>query len=295
MTARFLRDPMSLAGLAIIILVLFLTMASPLLAPHDPLPVSLPERLQPAGDDYPLGTDPLGRCLLSRLLYGGRMTLQYSLSVLAIILLIGIPVGLAAGYLGGFTDSVLMRVADIVLAFPNLVLALVVTGILGPGLINIMIALALVSWVQYARVVRGMVLSLKEKEFVLAARAAGTSPSGIIWHHLLPNVLPPVAVMATLNLGSLVLSISTLSFLGLGAQPPLPEWGAMINEARNYIVSKPHLMLYPGTAIALTVLGFNLLGDGLRDVLDPQGYTRPRPYGLVRNKEPFFAAEQKNN
>jgi len=294
-TERFLRDPMSLAGLVIIILVFFLTMASPLLAPHDPLPVSLPERLQPAGEDYPLGTDPLGRCLLSRLLFGGRMTLQYSLSVLAIILLIGIPVGLAAGYLGGLLDSILMRVADIVLAFPNLVLALVVTGILGPGLINIMIALALVSWVQYARVVRGMVLSLKEKEFVLAARAAGTPPAGIIWQHLLPNVLPPVAVMATLNLGILVLSISTLSFLGLGAQPPLPEWGAMINEARNYIVSEPHLMLYPGTAIAVTVLGFNLLGDGLRDVLDPQGYTRLRAYGLGRSKQPAFAVGQKNN
>jgi len=293
LTARFLRDPMSLAGLAVIILIFAVTMGAPLLSPHDPLPVSLPERLQPAGGDYPLGTDPLGRCLLSRLLYGGRMTLQYSLSVLFIILSIGIPVGLLAGYRGGIVDSLLMRVADIVLAFPNLVLALVVTGILGPGLINIMIALALVSWVQYARVVRGMVLSLKQKEFVLSARSVGTAPAGIIWRHLLPNVLPPVAVMATLNLGTLVLSISTLSFLGLGAQPPLPEWGAMINEARNYIVSQPRLMLYPGTAIAVTVLGFNLLGDGLRDVLDPQGFTSPRVYGLGEDKKTAYTAESK--
>ncbi len=293
MTVRFLRDPMSLAGLGVILLVFVLTMAAPLLSPHDPLPVSLAERLQPAGNDYPLGTDPLGRCLLSRLLFGGRMTLQYSLSVLLIIILIGVPAGLAAGYLGGIVDSILMRMADIVLAFPNLILALVVTGVLGPGLINILIALALVSWVQYARVVRGMVLSLKEKEFILAARASGTAPGGIIWHHLLPNVLPPVAVMATLNLGSLVLSISTLSFLGLGAQPPLPEWGAMINEARNYIVTQPQLMLYPGTAIAVTVLGFNLLGDGLRDVFDPQGFTRPRAYGFGKGKQPVFVAGAK--
>ena len=288
MMARFLRDPMSLVGLGVIILVFTLTMAAPLLSPHDPLPVSLPERLQPAGDGYPLGTDPLGRCLLSRLLFGGRMTLQYSLSVLVIIVLIGVPVGLAAGFLGGILDSILMRVADIVLAFPNLILALVVTGVLGPGLLNIMIALALVSWVQYARVVRGMVLSLKEKEFVLAARASGTATEKIIWHHLLPNVLPPVAVMATLNLGNLILAISTLSFLGLGAQPPLPEWGAMINEARNYIVSRPQLMLYPGSAIAVTVLGFNLLGDGLRDILDPQGFTRPRAQGFEKAKQPAF-------
>jgi len=273
--SKILRDPLFLAGLIMILLIFIATMAAPLLAPHDPLPVSLPERLQPAGDDYPLGTDSLGRCLLTRLLYGGRVTLQYSLSVLVIIVLIGVPVGLVAGYLGGLVDGLLMRLADIVLAFPNLILALVVTGILGPGLLNVLIALALVSWVQYARVVRGMVLSLKQKEFVLAARAAGTSPAGIIWDHLLPNVLPPVVVMATLNLGRLVLAISTLSFLGLGAQPPDPEWGAMINEARNYIVSQPQLMLYPGTAIAFTVLGFNLLGDGLRDVLDPQEFSRP--------------------
>ncbi len=275
MRSKILRDPLFLAGLIMILLIFIATMAAPLLAPHDPLPVSLPERLQPAGDDYPLGTDSLGRCLLTRLLYGGRVTLQYSLSVLVIIVLIGVPVGLVAGYLGGLVDGLLMRLADIVLAFPNLILALVVTGILGPGLLNVLIALALVSWVQYARVVRGMVLSLKQKEFVLAARAAGTSPAGIIWDHLLPNVLPPVVVMATLNLGRLVLAISTLSFLGLGAQPPDPEWGAMINEARNYIVSQPQLMLYPGTAIAFTVLGFNLLGDGLRDVLDPQEFSRP--------------------
>ncbi len=284
MTGRLLRDHLSLTGLVIIILIFAVTMAAPVLAPHDPLPVELSERLRSADDQYPLGTDPLGRCLYSRLLYGGRITLQYSLSVLAIILLIGIPTGLLAGYLGGMVDGLLMRVADVVLAFPNLILALVVTGFLGPGLINVMIALAVVSWVQYARVVRGMVLSLKQKEFVLAARSAGTGPLGIIWHHLVPNVLPPVVVMATLNLGGLVLSIATLSFLGLGAQPPVPEWGAMINEARNYMVSTPMLMLLPGTAIALTVLGFNLLGDGLRDVLDPQGFTRPRQQSAGSSK-----------
>ena len=274
MFSVMLKDKMAFAGLIIIALLFFAAIFAPLLAPHDPEPTSLSHRLLAPGGEFPLGTDHLGRCLLSRLLFGARETLKYTLIVQAVVLIIGIPAGLAAGYFGGWADSLLMRIADIILAFPNIILAIAIAGILGPGLFNVMLALAIVSWVAYARVVRGMVLSLKEKEFIMAARTCGTSTGSILTKHLLPNVMPPVMVLATLNMGSLILSISTLSFLGLGAQPPSPEWGAMINDARTFMHSEPRLMLLPGTATAITVLGFNLLGDGIRDILDPRGFTR---------------------
>ncbi len=267
---KLARDPAALFGFVLVFLMIFSALLAPVLAPHDPEPVSLSQRLLPPGGDFPLGTDALGRCLFSRILFGARVTLQYSLAILGVILFIGIPLGLLAGYRGGFLDSVIMRLADIVLAFPNLILALVMVGILGPGLFNVMLALALVSWVGYARVVRGLVLSLKEKEFVSAARVCGTPARALLLRHILPNIIPPVVILATLDLGKLILAISTLSFLGLGAQPPTPEWGAMINEARPFMQTVPRLMVAPGAAIAIAVLGFNLLGDGLRDALDPR-------------------------
>ncbi len=269
------KDPASLLGLLLVGTIFLAALFAPSLALHDPEPVSLGDRLLPPGEGYPLGTDGLGRCLYSRLLFGARVTLQYSLVVLAVTLAIGVPLGLLAGYCGGIVDSVIMRFVDLVLAFPNLVLALVVVGILGPGLLNAMLALALVTWVGYARVVRGMVLSIREKEYIAAARISGSRGPALVLRHFLPNVLPPVAVLATLDLGKLILAISTLSFLGLGAQPPTPEWGTMINDARPFMQTFPHLMVIPGAAIAVTVLGFNLLGDGLRDALDPRGYSGP--------------------
>ncbi len=280
---KLVRDPAALSGLLIIALVLAAAIFAPLLAPHNPEPVSLTERLLPPGADYPLGTDALGRCLYSRVLFGARVTLQYALSILIVILSIGVPAGLLAGYRGGLLDTAVMRMVDTILAFPNLILALVLIGVLGPGLFNVMLALALVSWVGYARVVRGMVLSIKEKEYIAAARVCGTPDLKVVWLHIMPNVLPPLAVLATLDLGKLVLSIATLSFLGLGAQPPTPEWGAMINDARPYLQTVPRLMFVPGIAIALTVLGFNLLGDGLRDILDP------RSSGSVEGEKRHFA------
>lgn len=281
------KDKLALLGLVIILCMVICAVFAPLLAPHDPRPTSLSQRLLPPGGDFPLGTDPLGRCTLSRLLFGARETLKYTLLVQAVVLLIGVPAGMIAGYYGGAADMLLMRLADIILAFPNIILAIAVAGILGPGLFNVMLALAVVSWVGYARVVRGMVLSLKEKEFILAARTCGSATGKILLKHMLPNVMPPVIVLATLNMGSLVLSISTLSFLGLGAQPPSPEWGAMINDARTFIDSEPRLMILPGLATALTVLGFNLLGDGIRDYLDPRGYTRH-----MGRKSPVMAARK---
>lgn len=272
--ARLWQDKLALLGLVIILAVVAVAVFAPYIAPNDPVKVDLAQRLAPPGAQYPLGTDHLGRCLLSRLIYGTRVSLATAALALTAIMLISIPLGTLAGYCGGRVDNAIMRVVDVLLAFPGLILALVIAGTLGPGLLNVMLALSLVWWVGYARVIRGMVLSVKEKEFVLAARACGTCEMGIITRHILPNVLSPVIILATLDMGKLTLAISGLSFLGLGAQPPTPEWGAMLNDGRPYMQVAPQLMVYPGLCIMTVVLAFNLLGDGLRDALDPRGITR---------------------
>lgn len=272
--ARLMQDRLALLGLVIILAVVAVAVFAPYLAPNDPVRVDLTQRLAPPSAQYPLGTDHLGRCLLSRLIYGARVSLTTAALALSAITLISIPLGTLAGYCGGWVDNAIMRVVDVLLAFPGLILALVIAGTLGPGLLNVMLALSLVWWVGYARVIRGMVLAVKEKEFVLAARACGTSELGIIVRHILPNVLSPVIVLATLDMGKLILAISGLSFLGLGAQPPTPEWGAMLNDGRPYMQVAPQLMIYPGLCIMTVVLAFNLLGDGLRDALDPRGTVR---------------------
>ncbi|MGB4504808.1 MAG: nickel ABC transporter permease subunit NikC [Syntrophaceticus sp.] len=268
---RLSKDKLALLGLVIASLIILVGIFAPYLMPNDPVRVSLDQRLAPPSSSYPLGTDHLGRCLLSRLIYGTRVSLSTAAIALSVIMLISIPVGTIAGYMGGWVDNLLMRLVDILLAFPSLILALVIAGMLGPGLINVMLAVSAVGWVGYARVIRGLVLSVKEKEYVMAARACGTPEWAIVIRHILPNVLSPVIVLATLDIGSLVLSISGLSFLGLGAQPPTPEWGSMLNDGRPYMQVAPQLMIYPGVAIMTVVLAFNLLGDGLRDALDPRG------------------------
>lgn len=271
--ARLWQDKMALLGLVIILTVVAVAAFAPYLAPNEPVRVDLTQRLAPPSTQYPLGTDHLGRCLLSRLIYGARVSLSAAALALSAIILISIPLGTLAGYCGGWVDNTIMRIVDVLLAFPGLILALVIAGMLGPGLLNVMLALSLVWWVGYARVIRGMVLAVKEKEFILAARACGTPELGIIVRHILPNVLSPVIVLATLDMGKLILAISGLSFLGLGAQPPTPEWGAMLNDGRPYMQVAPQLMVYPGLCIMTVVLAFNLLGDGLRDALDPRGTT----------------------
>ncbi|MDP3044576.1 MAG: ABC transporter permease subunit [Bacillota bacterium] len=266
-------DRLALLGLGIILTVVAVAFLAPYVA-NDPVKVDLAKRLAPSSALFPLGTDHLGRCILSRLIYGTQVSLPIAGLTLAVIILIGIPIGILSGYCGGRVDNIIMRVVDVLLAFPSLVLALVIAGMLGPGLINVLIALASVWWVEYARFVRAIVLSVKAKEFVLAARASGTSDVGIMTRHILPDVLSPVIVLATLDMGKLILVISGLSFLGLGAQPPAPEWGAMLNDGRPYLQVAPQLMLYPGLAIMTVVLAFNLLGDGLRDALDPRDTVR---------------------
>lgn len=273
--------------------ILVVGLLAPLFSPNDPIKIDLSHRLQPPQleiqfsiknifsqtprlvlGEFPLGTDHLGRCILSRIIHGTQVSLRTSFLVLLIIMTVGIFIGTLSGYIGGKLDNVIVSVIDVLLAFPGLILALAIAGMLGPSITNVMIAIASVAWVGYARIIRGMVVSIKEKEYVLAARSAGTSSPGIILRHILPNVVSPVIVLATLDMGSIILSISGLSFLGLGAQPPMPEWGAMLNDGRPYMQTAPWLMIFPGLAILIAVLSFNLMGDGLRDIFDPRGIRR---------------------
>ncbi len=269
-----LKDRLALVGLIIIVVIVTAGMLAPRLAPHDPLHIDLSLRLEPPGKQFILGSDHLGRCVLSRLLYGTGVSLKTSFLVLGMIMTAGIFFGTLSGYCGGLIDNIIISVIDVLLAFPGLVLALAIAGMLGPSLTNVMIAIAAVHWVGYARIIRGMVISIKEKEYVLAARACGSNSLQIVIRHILPNILSPIIVLATLDMGSIILTISGLSFLGLGAQPPNPEWGAMLNDGRTYMQVAPWLMYFPGLAILVTVMAFNLMGDGLRDLFDPRSLRR---------------------
>lgn len=259
-----------MAGALIVGVMAVAAVAAPWVAPHDPTAVDSRALLAPPSAAHWLGTDNLGRDIFSRLVYGARWSLGAAASAAAAIVLVGITIGVIAGYVGGLVDDVLMRVVDVLLAFPSLVLALAIVGTLGPSLANVMIGMVAIWWVDYARVMRGLTLSMRDREFVTAAQCAGATVPHVIVRHVLPNVIPSVLVLATLELGGLILAISGLSFLGLGAQPPTPEWGTMLNDGRPFFQRAPQLMIYPGLAITLVVVGCNLLGDGLRDVLDPR-------------------------
>lgn len=269
---QLVRDRTALMGLMILAVLGGLALLAPLVAPHDPAAQDVLDRYAAPSLEHPLGTDQLGRDELSRLLYGGRTSLLTSIALGAGILVIGLAVGTVSGFAGGIIDGAVMRVIDVLLAFPNFLLVLVVVGALGPGLVNLSIAFLVAGWVGYARVVRGLVLAAKERPFVEAARALGLRPRRVALGHVLPNVLAPVIVLWTLRTGQLLLALAALSFLGLGVQPPTPEWGAMLNDARDSLAQAPMLMVYPGALITIAALGFNLLGDGLRDVLDPAAH-----------------------
>ncbi|MFB9761053.1 nickel ABC transporter permease subunit NikC [Ectobacillus funiculus] len=260
------KHQITIAVCSFTLIVLFiLTILAPWISPHDPIQVNLALKLKLPSMEYPLGTDYLGRCNLSRLLHGARISLGVAFLIFISSLGIGLLVGTFAGYKGGRIDLVLMRFCEGVMAFPNLVLILGLVGIFGPGMKQVILAMVLVQWVYYARMFRGLVLSLKEQNFIAAARINGSSQWKIIRRHIIPNVLPPIVVMGTLEIGWAIMDISALSFLGLGIQPPTPEWGAMIHEGKSYIRSNPELMIYPGVMIMLVVTTFNVLGEALSD------------------------------
>lgn len=241
------------------------TLLAPWLAPHDPVKVNLLQKLQDPSLEHWLGTDHLGRDNLSRLIYGARVSIGFATVIFLSSLVIGVVVGSVAGYLGGWVDSLLMRLCEGIMAFPNLVLVLGIVGIFGPGLMQVLLALMLVQWVYYARICRNMVVSLKERNFIAAARISGSSSWRIIRKHIIPNVQRPIVVMGTLEMGWAIMDISALSFLGLGIQPPNAEWGAMIHEGTSYIRSHPELMIYPGLLILVVVITFNVLGEALSE------------------------------
>ncbi len=266
---RIIRGPMGIIGSAIVLLTLLTAVFAPALAPYDPYDQNLSEALKGPTASHPLGYDDLGRDILSRIIYGSRISLKVGIITVAVSAFVGILVGGLAGYLGGWIDEILMRITDILLAFPGILLAIGIMAILGPSFNNVLIALCIVGWKSYARLVRGEILKEKEKEYILAARALGYSKIRIIFFHLIPNTMNSVLVMATLGIATMIIAEAGLSFLGLGTQPPEPSWGGMLSEGREYILQAPHLTTFPGLAIMILVLGFTFLGDALRDALDP--------------------------
>jgi peptide/nickel transport system permease protein len=268
--APILANPLNVVAFALIAVFALCALLAPLLAPYDPLLQDLGSRLRPPSPEHWLGTDSLGRDILSRILYGARISLLVGVVVVVSAGVVGTAIGLIAGYVGGFVDDALMRLTEVFLAFPALILAMAIAGALGPSLTNAIIAIAAVTWAVYARLTRGQILSLRRREFVEAARAMGASRTRIVVRHLLPNALAPLMIQASFDLGSSIIAAAGLSFIGFGAQPPTPEWGVMISEGRNYISTQPWLSLFPGLAILFAVGSFNLLGDGLRDAFDPR-------------------------
>ena len=273
---RLGRDAAAVAGLVVVLAAVVMALAARALAPGDPLKNNLLDRLTPpmwmAGGNtqHPLGTDTLGRDVASRLLYGARVSLVVGFAAVIIGGALGVALGLVAGYYRGWLDDVLMRVGDIQLAFPVLVLAVAVLAVVGSSLSSLVLVLGVTGWITYARIVRGEALSLREREFVDAARALGARDRFILLRHILPNLLPPIVVVATFSLARVVVAEASLAFLGLGMPAPTPSWGAMLDEGRNYLTTGWWLALFPGVAILLLVLGINIVGDWLRDALDPR-------------------------
>jgi peptide/nickel transport system permease protein len=270
------RDGVALLGLVVIAASVLLAAIAPALAPADPVKLDLLERLTPpawmdgGSWHHPLGTDTLGRDVVSRLLYGARVSLVVGFSAVVLAGALGVALGLVAGYYGGRVDALLMRLGDVQLAFPALVLAIAVLAVVGSGLANVVLVLSVTGWVTYARIARGETLSLRHREFVEGARALGARDVAILWRHVLPNVLPSISVVATFSVARTIIAEASLSFLGLGIPPPVPSWGAMLDEGRNYLTTGWWLALFPGLAILAVVLGINVVGDWLRDTLDPR-------------------------
>jgi ABC-type dipeptide/oligopeptide/nickel transport system permease subunit len=264
-------------GLVILCVFASIAVVAPLATTYDPEQMRLDQKLLAPSAAHLLGTDHLGRDILARLAYGARFSLLICFAAVGVGVLIGVPLGAISGFYGGWLDLVIQRVIDVLLSFPGFLLALALVAVLGVGIVNVVIAVGLGVVPACVRLMRASTLSIRSREYVEAARAAGAGGAGIIWRHVLPNALSPVVIQATLGLGATLLTAAGLGFLGLGVQQPTPEWGSMLGEGRSYIFSNPNLATFPGVAIFLTVLGFNLAGDGLRDALDPSLGARPTP------------------
>ncbi len=267
---RILKQKSVVTGSMLILGLMFLAIFAPHLTIYDPIKVDLHNNILPPSWEHPFGTDNLGRDVFTRVVYATRIDLLASLFIVALSVIIGLLTGIFAGYYGGIIDKMLIGMMDTFLALPEIILALVLVGALGPSIFNAALALALFGWVRYARVSRGLTLSIKEKEFIEAAKAVGVGDFYLIARHIIPNAIAPISTLAALHLGHAILSLAALGFLGMGAQPPMPEWGAMLNEGRVFLRVGWWLSVFPGLMIMITVLGFNLLGDGLRDALDPR-------------------------
>ncbi len=265
-----LRNKLTLTGFAIVALVVLVGLLAPVLAPYDPNEINIPARLQAPGAEHLFGTDEMGRDILSRVMYGARISIAVGVIIVAVSAAIGIVLGSLSGYFGGRADQAVLAVTDMILAFPSMVLALALTAAMGPGLLNTMLAVIIVRIPMYTRLMRGQVLVAKEQQYVRAARTFGEKPFWIVVRHIVPNCLTPLMVQMTLGIGDAILIASSMSFIGLGAQPPTPEWGAMISTARIYAIDQWWYAAFPGLSILITIMGFNLIGDGIRDILDPR-------------------------
>jgi len=267
---KFRRNRIAMVGAGLVLLFVILALLAPLIATHGPFDTSFTTIRKAPSMAHWLGTDELGRDVFSRLVYGARASLLVGLVSVVIALAVGVPFGLLAGYFGGWTDSAISRFTEALLAIPFLILAIALAAFLGPSLVNAMVAIGVSAAPKFIRLTRGQVLSVKNEDFVQSARALGASDTRIIIMHVLPNVVPPLIVQATITIATAIIAEASLSFLGLGLQPPNPSWGSMLNTAKNFMTQAPWMSIFPGSAIFLVVLGFNLLGDGLRDALDPR-------------------------
>lgn len=267
---RLKKNKLAMFGLSIVIILVLVAIFAPLIAPYDPLNRVKEDSMLGPSKTYFFGTDILGRDIFSRVIYGSRISLEIGMVAVGISVVLGLLMGAISGYFGNVPDAIIMRIADIFFAFPYILGAIAIMTVLGPGIINIFIAIGLLGWASFARIFRGSILSIKNKEYVEAARALGASNFRIISKHIFPNAFAPIIVYATMNVGTAIIVEAALSFLGIGVQPPTPAWGKMLSEALNYIDIAPWMMIFPGLAILITVLGFVLLGDGLRDAFDPK-------------------------
>ncbi len=256
--------------LSIAILMIVFAIIAPVFAPNDPLSTDFVHILQKPSKEYPFGTDQVGRCIYSRILYGAKVSLGMTFLLLSLVFIFGVIIGIAAGISGGIIDTIIMRTADTVLSFPDIVFAIAIVGVLGPGIKNTILALSVIWWTKYARLTRVLVMGVKSNEYIHAAIMVGAGKLKLITHYIIPNIISPLAVQLALDIGGMMLALAGLSFLGLGVQSPTPEWGNMLNEGRTYMQTAPWLLMYPGAAIFIVVAIFNILGDTVRDLLDPK-------------------------